>query len=378
MHRHFFDVTVIGAGPAGTLAAICFARAGKTVALLDRAAGEHKQPPTQIKVGESVPAAINKVLQKLNLNPLDATIHRPIPGSESLWAGEYVQQDFIQHTQGMGWRLDRIAFEKDLLQQAIQNGVELLPAWLNDLHHDGKTWQIKTDHGDFLHSECIIDASGRAAVVARKLASPRTKGPPLVTLWAVGEPTDTAIANLTAQTLTESQAEGWWYAAHLPDGRPLALFHTNARYAAELRRQPQKWWQQLTNTQLLQKKLNTQNLKNAELQTHEARTIILQQPYGNHWAACGDAALSFDPLSSQGIFNALVSGHMVSQAILSEDRQTALQHYHGRLKAIAEIYQQRRLGYYRRGCEFYHGEFWTEQLGEPLVWRERQQQVSSV
>lgn len=359
MPRHTFDVVIVGAGPAGALAGICLARAGKKVALLDRAA---EYPTAQIKVGESVPAATNNLLQKLSLNPVDAAIHRPIPGAQSYWAGEFLQQDFIQHAQGMGWRLDRTAFEQDLLQQAIQQKVELLPARLKAFHHDGNGWHIKADGSKNLQCEFILDASGRAAVVARKLGSLRTKGPPLVALWAVGEPTDTRIENLSAQTLTESQAEGWWYAAHLPSGRAIAIFHTNAQYAAELRSQPKKWWHQFKNTQLLQKTLNATTLQDVPLNTHEARTIILQQPHGKGWAACGDAALSFDPLSSQGIFNAMATGHMVSQAILSDDKEEGLRIYHERLKGIMEIYQQRRLGYYLRAFGFYGTGFWGEQM----------------
>ncbi len=358
MRNRFFDVVVLGAGPAGMLVAMCLARAGKKVALLDRLAGQH-QPPEYTKVGESVPAAIDVFLRKLNLNPIDTTIHQPIPGSDSFWAGEQLQQDSIQHAQGMGWRLDRIEFEKDLLRQALQNGVELLPALLHSCHYDGTRWQLKIDTNECIESEFTIDASGRTAVLARKSGSVRTKGPPLVALWAVGQPVET----YTAQTLTESQANGWWYAAHLPNGRPLAIFHTSARYAAVLSQQPKKWWEQFRSTSLLQKEINAHTLENVKFNINEARTIVLQKPYGDDWAACGDAALSFDPLSSQGIFNALASAHMLSQAILSPDRYVAMQGYGEKLKNIAEIYQQRRLQYYRRAYEFYRTEFWEEQLG---------------
>lgn len=360
MSDHVFDVIVIGAGPAGASAAFCLARGGKKVALLDRLI-KQEQSPAYIKVGESVPAAINHLLQTMHLQPVDAIQHRPIPGSDSFWGGEHLQLDFIQHAQGMSWRLDRIAFEQALLQQAIGQGVQFFLALLDNLHHDGATWQIKTTGAECLQSEFIIDASGRAALVARKLGVQRIKGPPLVALWAVGEASDTAAENLTAQTLTESQPEGWWYAAHLPSGCPLAIFHTSAKYAAEIRRQPQKWWQQFDRTHLLKNKLNAHGLQRAELKAHEARTIILQQTHGDYWAACGDAALGFDPISSQGIFNALASSHMVSQALLSTDRQRGLQEYHDRLQNIADIYQQRRLQYYRRAYGFYGTGFWEEQ-----------------
>jgi len=38
-----------------------------------------------------------------------------------------------------------------------------------------------------------------------------------------------------------------------------------------------------------------------------ANSSCLQQVTGQQWAALGDAAISFDPLSSQGMFNAMAS-----------------------------------------------------------------------
>jgi flavin-dependent dehydrogenase len=44
----------------------------------------------------------------------------------------------------------------------------------------------------------------------------------------------------------------------------------------------------------------------------EAGGARLEPLHGNGWLACGDAALSFDPLSSQGLLTALYSGKFAS------------------------------------------------------------------
>lgn len=50
-------------------------------------------------------------------------------------------------------------------------------------------------------------------------------------------------------------------------------------------------------------------------QTVAARTEAIDAPIGSCWAAVGDAAASFDPLSSFGLTNALESGRLAGLAI---------------------------------------------------------------
>lgn len=45
---------------------------------------------------------------------------------------------------------------------------------------------------------------------------------------------------------------------------------------------------------------------------------------GEGWIACGDAALAFDPLSSQGLLGALASGVAAARAISSGNPSVAL------------------------------------------------------
>ena len=46
----------------------------------------------------------------------------------------------------------------------------------------------------------------------------------------------------------------------------------------------------------------------AEVATTAAHSATLHPAAGDRWCAIGDAALSFDPLSSQGLFNSIYTG----------------------------------------------------------------------
>jgi flavin-dependent dehydrogenase len=51
------------------------------------------------------------------------------------------------------------------------------------------------------------------------------------------------------------------------------------------------------------------------LQRMAAASEVLECSAGTRWLATGDAALAFDPLSSQGIYTALQSGLLAAQTI---------------------------------------------------------------
>ncbi|MEM7184648.1 MAG: tryptophan 7-halogenase [Spirochaetota bacterium] len=355
-----YDVAILGQGPAGLAAASLLAFHKRNVLLLDRPA------VMPYKVGESLPAAVQKLLKTLAFVPLQFPPHSRIAGSDSVWAGERLQEDFIMRAQGEDWRIDRVQFEKDLQKQVFGFGVTYDSTRLQAVKFQNKLWQLYTDNEKRYDSQFVIDASGRNAVFSHLTTIPRVKGPPLVAVCVRIEPTTENAKQKVFDTRTfiESQELGWWYAAHLPDGAKMIVFHTSPSYAVLLRQEPQRWWQQLSTTELIAKKFANIDLGKIEFQTRDARDIHLQQAYGPQWAACGDAALSLDPISSQGIFNAMAGAHMLCQAILQDDHQAGLKRYQQKLNDIFSIYCQRRSTFYQRAYQYYKNEFWLQQVSE--------------
>ena len=76
--------------------------------------------------------------------------------------------------------------------------------------------------------------------------------------------------------------------------------------------------------------------------------------------ACRDAALAFDPLSSQGVVGALAGGLAAVEAICSADVAGALRDIGARHADVAPIYESRRLAVYAQERRWRDHPFWAE------------------
>jgi 2-polyprenyl-6-methoxyphenol hydroxylase-like FAD-dependent oxidoreductase len=82
---------------------------------------------------------------------------------------------------------------------------------------------------------------------------------------------------------------------------------------------------------------------------------------GNGWLAAGDAALAFDPLAAQGLFNAMYLGLAAAEATdrhLAGD-QTALADYGAEVSAIRQAYRTRHAAWYQLETRWPDQPFWS-------------------
>ncbi len=82
---------------------------------------------------------------------------------------------------------------------------------------------------------------------------------------------------------------------------------------------------------------------------------------GRHWLALGDAAVSFDPLSSHGITNAIYTAQLAAATIgaaRSGRGEGALREYEATLTAIFEQYLQSKDRLYRQERRWPNAPFW--------------------
>src|SRR4029077_19660008 len=98
-----------------------------------------------------------------------------------------------------------------------------------------------------------------------------------------------------------------------------------------------------------------------DLRIVDASESRLDRLAGNQWVACGDAALSFDPISAQGLFGAIHGGMTAGRSVDSALRggSTTLASYGEQLEKVWLIYSKRVREIYRSETRWPSSIFWS-------------------
>lgn len=359
------EIAIIGAGIGGCIAAIALSK-HYNVTLIDK----YAQPVA--RVGECLAPAARRILHTLDLlTDFDAASHLTSVGMQSYWGSEQIQFiDNLVNPDGLGWHLHRQGFEQQLRTAAKARGVTVVaPMQLVDSHALSEMgeqgWLLTLTNAQEhikLTADCVIDASGRHCVFARQQGITRKQIDKLVSCWMVIDKPPEKMMGLIAPV-----ENGWWYAAPMATEEKVRLkqvlsFQTDADLlaknvgtsaAAFLQTVPAiKEFQSLTAT-----------LSDADYQWYgkvAANSSMLNQVAGKGWFALGDSALSFDPLSSQGMFNSMATAMQLSD-LLNERGLfdiTIATEYTAQIQRIFHYYQQHKAVYYQQETRWPNHPFW--------------------
>lgn len=351
-----YDVVIVGSGPAGTAAALRLQQLQLRVALVDQVAED------QFKIGESLPGAAIRLLRTLGIQGLDTLLHpeeyQVCTANASAWGREqWTYKDALLNPEGGGWHLLRHRFDQTLRQLAQERGVAYYNAKVGAIHTSTITnvkYTINFKRStstlpQSLSCNWLIDATGRASAILRQFGVKRTSysDQMAVIAWV-----NTPLEDKDQTTRIKSVAEGWWYSAQLPTHKRVIAFHGQAERIARMVKQPDFFFSTMNNTDLLPYIVSKNDLiTDSDLSTTYANVTRPTQVVGEAWLAVGDAALSFDPLSSQGIFFALYSGIRGAEAIAKclqnpIQRSIYLQQYTQKVDSVFRANERSRKHYY--------------------------------
>jgi flavin-dependent dehydrogenase len=350
------DALVVGGGPAGSACAIELARAGMDVALIEASRYE------TFRVGETLPPAARPLLERLNV--WERVAHDSLqraPGIVSVWGRETpYSNDFVFNPFGPGWHLDRARFDQLMAEAASAAGATIVAGRVGAATHE-QGWSVEatTDAGTIkISAKFLIDAAGRPGWPGRQ-AHPRRVHDRLV---AFAGDFDNSHAEFDSdrRTLIEAVSNGWWYCAPVPGKRVVAVFFTDSDLAAAGRRGSARRLKDLITLAPAHMAERLCNCRLARAATFPANGSIAERVCGEDWIAIGDAACTFDPLSSQGVMHALESALAAAWAILQSgtDRGRAMRDYRCRSERSFNNYLKAYTYHYAQESRWPAAEFW--------------------
>lgn len=289
-----FDVVVVGAGPAGSAAALSARRAGATVLLLDRAAFPRDKP-----CGDGIAAEALDVLEALGV-PDAAAGYPSVPRLRLVGPGGAVVARSLPrpaHT------VPRREFDARLVDAAVRAGAELRRHAVREIAETGDGVVVD---GRF-RGRVVIGADGATSTV-RRLAGEPVNPPGHLALAIRGY----APAGDTGEQLIVTTRQRWpAYAWEFPIGDGTA----NVGYGEVLRGRP-------LSRAYLERRLR-EMLPGAEptgLRGHHLPLSTRRPaPVRGRLLLAGDALSLINPFTGEGIFYAVLSGALAGAAAAAGD-----------------------------------------------------------
>jgi flavin-dependent dehydrogenase len=348
--RPDYDAIVFGIGPAACVFAIQMVRRGSTVLLIAPTFPRAPKPHA-----ETLPPRGEFLLAKLKI------LAEVLPGQHrsemvlSCWRTSSVEEKnlaFDPH--GRILHLDRCAFDRALLSLAIQFGAETLAHHVVEFRRQSDHWEVHLASGSrkyIVRARNLIDATGRSYYVARKMGAKRVFRDHLAALFCLIQH-DGPIAPL----LIEPASEGWWYSLGFAQGNMLVALITDPRLTKlSIGRRRSIWDAMLEDAPNTKQRLG---LSKYYLGIAGVESGRLDHMSGEGWLAIGDAAMSFDPLSSHGLCSAIEQGIDAGEIFSNPGGETALAAFEISRAELFERYTSQRSNLYKEVRRFANRPFW--------------------
>ena len=308
------NIAVIGAGPAGSMAAVRLARAGACVTLFDPSHPREK-PCGGGLTGRAL-ALVSDIVDIASL-PIVVAKSATVEGVDATARVPLVDNG---PTAGSSLLIvSRAIFDRALLNAAINAGAIFRPEKVVDVVLQPARMCLRTERSDYEFDQ-VLGADGANSVVRKKLARPFTRAQLSIAAgYFVCGPTTSAIAVMT----TQHQPGYLWSfprADHLAVGICAPAIHRTT--SGDLRRQSSAWIEHHgldRQARLIPYAWPIPSIG------HEPQAAIALG--GPGWLLLGDAAGLVDPLTREGIYYALLSGQWAAETLMSRTRVDAASSY---------------------------------------------------
>lgn len=343
-------IVIVGAGPAGAAVAIGLARMGEPVTLV----GE----PRRFAAVEGVSARVIEALRALDVRQALQAFAPPSPRRAN-WSGV----DTEANTESL---VDRQRFDQGLLDDLERMGISVVRGRVMALHSAPGQHEIEVDTergrrtlgGDFL-----VEARGRAAPGG---GVPRVRGVETVSLLQYWQGPPGA-----AGSAVQSCEDGWVWMAALGDGRRYLQLTIDV---ASTTLPPKKALGDYCSARFRAVEAAAPFVRDAvpvgEPHARTSTAVLNEALVADDWIRVGDAAMAVDPLSGNGIFQALSSALQAPAVVATlrhdPSRRALAQRFH--LQRVEHLfYRFARIGrdFYAQETRWPQAPFWAARRGWP-------------
>ena len=330
------NALIVGAGPAGTAAALALLNVGFAVTIMDHTPFPRHRP------GETLPPAIEPLLARLDASQLlRDTGYLRHEGHWVDWATDKVSYSaFGNDAKGpwQGIQAPRDDWDQRLLALVIERGARFVQRSPHGLRWE-RDGLIVFDVDAIPTGAFVVDCSGTSRWLARRLKIPLHQySRSLIARYGYMRGDLPANSRLP---MIRAEADGWTWLAKVAPQR----FH----------------WTRVTTQEYAQdKNWIPDEFKTLSLERSYGADVtwrLLSKTAGRRWFIAGDAAATLDPSSSHGVLRAMMSGMMAAHLIAAINQRLmpetdAARFYHRWLTNWFEHDAKKMRGAYLEGCLF--------------------------
>lgn len=342
-------ILVLGAGPAGTAAALGLRRLGYRVSIV-----------SDWRRFDAVEGISQRVLDGLHQAGLSRAA-----GCVAAPSTRVVSWNGMRQATNSELLLERHLFDTALRQDLQATGIAVIEAKVRALHTDiqGHKVQLEGAVGpEILHADFLIEARGRQAPLSGKgVRGPETLS--LLNRWQ-GPPGPHG-------SVVESQEDGWVWMARLGDGRCYWQLTLDVESTAlPSKDQLAEFCAARRASTLTEEFFGQQACQPVAVHARASTATLCLEAVGDNWLRVGDAAMAVDPLSGNGIFQSLSSALQapaVAHTLLTRpDRAELAQRFHQhRIEHLFHRFARIGRDFYTMEQRWIEHPFWQTRRGWP-------------